>query len=125
MRVRVYFNLHKRLYSVMAWEGPSKGRVIEHIDAIGLTDAKFIVQPAGRQRVLDTRTKNVHAFVEGEYVPDPLTLHEVWVGSHGRLRYNPYESDSFLLDGEPVSEAGAVWGDVNFDGNPQMYAIKS
>ena len=30
IRVEVYWNLHKRLFSVRALEGEHKGRVIEH-----------------------------------------------------------------------------------------------
>ena len=36
MRVKVYFNLHKKLFSVVAMEGASKGRVIKHVSEIDL-----------------------------------------------------------------------------------------
>lgn len=38
----------------------------EYASALHLTKATFAVQPAGKQRFLDTGQKNVHAYVRGE-----------------------------------------------------------
>ena len=65
MRVKVYFNLHKKLFSVVALEGDKKGKVIKHTDSIDLSMPIFRVQKAGRERVLKEKKKNVHAYVTG------------------------------------------------------------
>jgi len=52
-RVQVYYNLHKKCLSVRY-----KGIVIAHTRQIVLTDAKFHVQPAGREKVLREKKKN-------------------------------------------------------------------
>ena len=65
MKVKVYFNLHKKLFSVVALEGEDKGKVIEHTDKIDLAQPIFRVQKAGRKKVLKEKRKNVHAYVMG------------------------------------------------------------
>ena len=61
MNVEIYFNLHKRVFSVR-----HKGRVIEHVESAIIRRPKFVVQAAGRAKVLREKKKNVHAFVRGE-----------------------------------------------------------
>ncbi|CAB4165115.1 hypothetical protein UFOVP823_10 [uncultured Caudovirales phage] len=39
MRVFVYWNLHRKLWSVRAAEGPNKGRVIAHRECVYLLHA--------------------------------------------------------------------------------------
>jgi hypothetical protein len=65
MKVFVYFNLHKKCFSVKALEGVNKGKVVQHTDNIVLLLPKFKVSEAGRQRVLREKRKNVHAGVVG------------------------------------------------------------
>jgi len=65
MRVEVFFNLHTKLWSVRALSGADKGRVIGHAHTVLIRDASFVVQQAGRERVLREGRKNVHAFVRG------------------------------------------------------------
>lgn len=101
MRVAVYFNLHRRLFSVKALEGPDKGRVIAHRDFVTLTDVTFRVREGGRQRVIREGRKNVHAFVIGTLGYSA----EAWQAP-AAVRYNPYRSGTFVdvLD-EPVRSA--------------------
>jgi len=106
MRVFVYFNLHKLLWSVRALEGPNKGRVIQHAREIFLTDCRFRVSEAGRQRVLRERRKNVHAGVVGRVgsaVPPDAA-------GGVRVSYNPYKYPTFVRADslEPVHRAEAV-----------------
>ena len=68
MRVFVYWNLHKKLWSIKALEGPDKGRVIARSSSVILTDAHGQVSEAGRQRVLREDRKNVHAGIVGDLV---------------------------------------------------------
>jgi hypothetical protein len=106
MRVRVYFNLHRRCWSVVALSGPDAGRVIDHADKVVLEDVTFVVRPAGRERVLRERKKNVHAFAVGT-LANMLPL-----GCKDRITYNPFKSASFYLadygPAAPISKAHAA-----------------
>lgn len=94
MRVFVYFNLHKKCWSVKALEGPDKGRVIAHEDTVNLIRPKFKVSQAGRKRVLKERAKNVHAGVEGIWTRQSLfKVHSRCV----EVTYNPYKYSSFVM----------------------------
>ena len=97
-KVFVYRNLHRKCYSV---KSVRTGRVIAHVDSIDLIDVRFKVSEAGRQRVLKTKQKNVHAGVVG-YIADVSLLCQ-----SSKVTYNPYRFDSFIRkDNEmPIYEA--------------------
>ncbi len=60
---RIYRNLHKKCFSIQA-KVPGKGwRVVDHATDLCVSGLTFRVYEAGRQRVLATKRKNVHAFV--------------------------------------------------------------
>lgn len=101
-RVRVYFNLHKRLFSVQE-KGEKGWRVIGHTNNITLKDVRFKVNEAGRQRVLKEKRKNVHAYVEGYVSHDSFDCK-----SPMRVKYNPYRAGSFTCGPFSVKEAGTV-----------------
>jgi hypothetical protein len=83
MRVEVYFNLHQKVWSVVDL---STGLVVDHVDEIAIADPVFVVQPAGRAKVILQGRKNVHAFVRGERIERPQ------VGDGGvSVYYNPYK----------------------------------
>ena len=63
MKVKVYYNLHKKCYSIVSLEKENYGRVIKHENYVPLTNAQFKVSEKGRQRVLREQKKNVHAYV--------------------------------------------------------------
>jgi hypothetical protein len=106
MKVFVYFNLHRKVFSVKALEGASKGRVVAHLPQVSLTDAVFKVSEAGRQRVLREQRKNVHAGVVGYLSEIP----ETDIDTMTAVTYNPYLYSSFvtLADQLPVSTARRV-----------------
>ena len=85
-RVQVYWNLHKRCYSVR-----QSGRVIDHVDSIVLRDVRFNVAPAGREKVRRTGVKNVHATVTGYVVDNPKPA----IPEHF-VSYNPFKYDQFV-----------------------------
>lgn len=93
MRVEVYRNLHNGLMSVRE----CGGKVLTHEREVFILSPRFVVQPAGRAKVLKERRKNVHAFVRGEAVGFSIgTLagfddYEGW----SQVRYNPYECPNF------------------------------
>ena len=90
MRVEVYWNLHKGLYSVRALEGENKGRVIARVPSLVMEDVSFVVQPAGRAKVLREQRKNVHAFVRGEWWEDISVVESASDTQSTKVTYNPY-----------------------------------
>jgi hypothetical protein len=98
MKVFVYFNLHKKLFSVKALEGPNKGRVVAHNEEILLHNVSFKVSEAGRQRVLKEKKKNVHAGAVGYWHPLTYTKRALdTIMSIGTpVTYNPYKYDGFV-----------------------------
>lgn len=105
MRVYVYFNLHKNLWSVRALEGENKGRVIQHASEVYLSDCTFKVSEAGRQRVLREMQRNVHAGVTGDLADRPPRT-----APSDRITYNPYKHATFVRADslEPVHRAAGV-----------------
>jgi hypothetical protein len=117
MRVEVYWNLHKHVWSVRSCK---TGRVIAHAERVVLRDVSWTVQPAGNRRVRETGRKNVHAFGRGTLaaldgvmwqrldVPVPKAID---AGARGRLepvRYNPYIHTTFVVfEDTPIR---ASWG---------------
>ena len=102
MRVRVYRNLHKQTWSIVSCR---TGRVIDHRPFLALWDCKLVVRPAGREKVIRERRKNVHAFVVGT----PLA-NSVKAEGYVSITYNPYAAPTFTRrdNGEPVTGARAV-----------------
>ncbi len=88
MKVFVYFNLRRKLFSVRSVD---TGLVIAHVTDIKLRDVKFKVSEAGRQRVLKSGVKNVHAGVQG------IVDCDVQFSAYDRLvRYNPFKFATFV-----------------------------
>ena len=75
-RVYVYFNLHKKVWSVR-----QSGKIVEHTKHIMLKDARFLVGQAGRKKVIE---ENVVERVPN--VPDYCTT----------VSYNPYKNETFI-----------------------------
>jgi hypothetical protein len=107
---RVYRNLNKKCWSVQ--HRPGMGlqgwRVFLHINAMLLTDVTFKVSEAGRQRVLSTGRKNVHAYActNNIYVYDSEPPIDSWT----EITYDPRQHDGFVTvtDNQPVSSAKSV-----------------
>ena len=113
MKVFVYFNLHRKLFSIKALEGPMKGRVVAHRHTVLLNDATFKVSEAGRQRVIREQRKNVHAGVSGTWFDDDVVQGKTnaFVTINGSaIMYNPYKYSTFVhLYGEhPITSARLV-----------------
>ena len=89
-----------------------KGKVIEHAQEVTLTDARFHVQQAGRERVLKQKRKNVHAYVSGKlkesfwFTQSPSY---VWTARQ-HVTYNPYKYKNFVNEKtlKPVTSAEVV-----------------
>ena len=117
-KVRMYWNLHKNIWSV---QDCRTGRVTNHVNALTLADAKFVVRPAGRAKVLREGKKNVHAFAVGTI---SLKNGIATVLTGRPVTYNPYKNDTFVFvdTGEPVTEAHAISMYI-WNGKPTVYAI--
>ena len=87
MRVEVYYNLHKNLFSVR-----HKGKVIAHVCNVQLEDVTFAVQAAGNRKVRLEGKKNVHAFVRGTLVEQP----KLFTDDSVAVTYDPYKYTSFV-----------------------------
>jgi hypothetical protein len=88
MKVFVYFNLHKKCFSVRSMK---TGRVINHTMSLTLENCVFKVSEAGRKRVLKEKRKNVHAGVVGYLTEDNNTTDCLT-----KVTYNPYKYSSFV-----------------------------
>jgi hypothetical protein len=93
MKVRVYYNLNKSVWSVQHYI-PKKGwRVREHLKSLILEDVEFKISEAGRQRVIFEGRKNVHAYAIGELVERDGSG---YTGNLPRASYNPYKAPHFV-----------------------------
>jgi hypothetical protein len=93
-RVFVYWNLHRRCWSIRAMDYQYKGIVIAHADALTLFHVEPKVSEAGRRRVIAEGVKNVHAGLVGNLDlrrPLDLTLND-----SKSLAYNPRENSTFI-----------------------------
>lgn len=103
-KVRVYFNLHKKMISVQSKVNGS-WKVVEHVEDILLKNVKFKVSEAGRQGVIKNRRKNVHAYIYGDVIkslPTPMNL------IFSSVNYNPYKLERFQVRNEYVDHADFV-----------------
>lgn len=96
-QVSVYRNLHQNCLSVI-----HKRLVVGHADTIVLKDVQFNVRERGRQRCLQEKKKNAHAFVKGTLVQNASFERE---GDSIQVTYNPYKSGCFYdrATNEPIT----------------------
>ena len=108
----IYRNLHKNCFSVK-----HKGRVIAHCASFVADNATTKVNQKTRLRVIETKQKQVHAYVVCDSWEPINGL--VFNPNYSKLSYNPYKQDSFTMDGEPcdgepfsciVGHKGSVYG---------------
>jgi len=100
-KLDAYYNLHKHTFSLKE----VSGRVLDHRDTVVMRDVEFVVQPAGRKRVVEQGRKNVHAFCRGHVVREPWT----WEMKR-RVSYDPYKYPFFydVQTGEKIEQASLV-----------------
>jgi len=103
--VEVYRNLTKNCLSVRC-----EGRVIAHVNHIWLEDCKFVVREKGRQKVLETKQKNVHAFIKGYWMREWEDKVPPGTGRGSLVTYDPYTHETFRLEvnDQPIHEAPLV-----------------
>lgn len=96
MKVFVYFNLHKKTWSI---RDVKSRKIIGHADRVLLLGATFKVSSKGRLRVLREGKKNVHAGVEGwlDSTGDKALLRSI--DCTRGVTYNPYKYSTFVQRG--------------------------
>ena len=118
--IEVYRNLHKKCWSVR-----QGGKVKVHTSYICLQAAEFVVQPAGREKVLREQKKNVHAFVKG-YLISARTINRLnkdieW--TMDAVTYNPYKHPHFTCGEFEAVRAELVDMDIDADDPVMGYGI--
>ncbi len=103
-KFRVYWNLHKCVWSIQSCKS---GLVIDHRQHLTLLDAKFVVRKGGQKRVREQGKKNVHAFAVGYIIDGKQRSYHDW----DRVKYNPYTDDYFMHKGEDHDE----WNEIPKD----------
>jgi len=87
--VKVYRNLHNGKFSIT-----QRGAVVGHCSELKMQKCMFLVNQAGRQRVIATKHKNVHAFICGFIVDLNTEYVKGWQVLD--VYYNPYQYSSFV-----------------------------
>lgn len=110
--VDIYWNLHKKCFSVKSRARDSYGRVIAHAQNIGLTAVTFVVSEKGRQRVLREQRKNVHACLRGTWTATPRA-------GGAPITYDPYTNTTFMRSDQPIHQAKTLTGTIH-NGHPKV-----
>lgn len=119
MKVDIYKNLHlsrKKGRTIFSVKNRKEGRVAEHSSG-GLIVVNVVlpVSKAGNQRVRESGSKNVHAFVRGTLLQSQCQCIVKFINFDGTLTYDPYEYGSFVdyATKQPVETAQLVYIDKN------------
>ena len=116
MKVAVYYNLHKDTFSLQSRNKEDYGRVIGHTEHVILKNANYVVRSSGRDKVLQEKKKNVHAFVVGEVVESLEGARNL----EKAVTYNPYKAKSFYNKetGEPIASSEYAILRKGYNGKP-------
>lgn len=117
-KVEAYRNLNKGGYSLRC---AKTKRVIAHVTQLTLLDCTFHVQQGGRNRVLATKQKNVHAFIRGTVNAINLEVNSSACLYQGNAYYNPYLTETFIDFNTKQAMAAARL--VSFYDNYHLYYI--
>ena len=135
MQVSVYRNLHNGLISI---KSASSGLVLGHAKSVDIDGADFVVNEAGRQRVLKDKRKNVHAYVKGlllntvgftPYKGRSIQRCSALGAIHSTYKdtivsYNPYKAPHFVIKGTSDKVSSAVLCTVSHDGTISGFRIQ-
>ena len=107
-------NLHTNMWSISSCK---TGKLIEHRTTVYLSDPEFRVGEKGRQRVLSTHTKNVHAGAVGKLFDDDCLIQQYSTLPTVPIYYDPVKNRRFLdSDNNPIDSAAFAEMDVSFLG---------
>lgn len=114
--VRCYRNLHTGLWSV------KQDRVAFHTNIIYLKNVDFLVNEKLRQKVIATKSKNVHAFVRG-YLSHAANFFDNYTSGLGdAVAYNPYKVAHFMSNDGPCDTAQVCLLERLWNGKMMVYA---
>lgn len=95
-RGRAYRNLENGTISVLTRQLNSKGNInwllAGHTTSLLMENVKFHIYENGRQKVIDRKRKNVHAWAEGVITAPSADAAETPID----VAYNPYFNDTFV-----------------------------
>lgn len=95
-RARTYRNLQTGRMTILTRQLNSKGNMnwllAGHTTSLLMEDVKFHVYENGRQRVIERKRKNVHAWAEGSVVAAYAEAVETPIN----VAYNPYQANTFV-----------------------------
>ena len=115
-RVYIYRNLHRNLFSVRA-KTDEGTRVIAYCVCAVVSDVRFIVNPSGYKRAVNSGIRNVHAFVTGIitvwsgedlYGLMPVVTEKQIPKTGSLIHYNPFTGNTFVSEGKAVYKAQSV-----------------
>ena len=134
---KIYRRIRSKDYSYVSLEtfNGAYGRVLGNPDRVIVEDAEFVVSEPGRQRVLDTRQKNVHAYVKGlvhmTWFKGSQPADHFWEAALETIKgqpqlqkkivlYDPYEYETFTTTaGDPIFTA--AWAVLHTNGVVEAY----
>lgn len=99
-RVKVYRNLRRDCFSIV---DVSTRRVCAYSKKLWLSNVEFKVSEAGRQRVLQSKKKNVHAWVVGTVMKPPPWFKGALLNRLRYVWYNPYSTRLFKTEDSSVA----------------------
>jgi hypothetical protein len=107
MNLDIYWNSRLRQYSV---RDRSTGKVIRHTDCIYLSAVSFVVGEKGRQRAVEQKRKNAHAFVRGIHLDDGGSEEQFNAATGIHIMYDPNIAPFFFSkqDGREVTAATTI-----------------
>lgn len=92
-RILVYKNLNKNCYSIK-----QNGLVVAHAERFCLRRFVPIIYEKGRQKVLQTKTKTVHAYLKGFYETSGMGCTAARGKLLTQIKYDPYKYPFFYTD---------------------------
>lgn len=104
-KVRVYRNLNKGGWSILAMSGENKGRVVAHVDHVTLKSVDFIISKAGLARARASKVRNVHSYAQGELV-SVSQIHKECL--FDEISYNPFRAEHFYPTSSIDTEISAL-----------------
>lgn len=100
-KVRVHVNLQRGDFSIS-----QRGRVIASAHDVTLSDVRFVVSEATRQRTIRFNRRRVHAWAEGTLVAVDTNPN---VEGMIDVTYNPHRAPTFtMLGGAPIERARLI-----------------
>lgn len=96
----IYRNLHTGGFSVKY-----RGLVVDRQDSLIAENVTLKVNEIGRQRVINKKRKNVHAYVVCDKY---ISANKERIDKLPVITYNPYKSSQFTCGKDPITNAKKV-----------------